>query len=380
MRLTNKQTIRTNNYKARYFSIKKDRKQGLIVTSPRIDWSSLSEEDQRIQWGHNINYLWECEKEKIFSREDILPSYYKVLELAKFSSQDISKIRSLKEYHIPFSVLSAGFLILHGSSKYKPGLVYFLETSKRLVKLGSTNKKTESKKELVSIKDSPLSLLIDEIMGLEDLMFKKKVNWPIWINNRNITKDLAQQVIKFYIPRIKEVIEIRKGTCEQLNEAYRNYNNKQKIHMLSWYTEFLENFKKIDKVIEKKQRIRKSRVKTSDRLVKKLKYTKEFLDYKSINPEKIIGSEILWCYNVKTRKLIYYQAKDGYTLSVSGASLTNWDNKKSYSKTIRKPEIQIKELLERGKKLMLGYFSSIKSVNSTVSGRINSDIILLRVT
>ena len=148
--------------------------------------------------------------------------------------------------------------------------------------------------------------------------------------------------------------------------------------MSKWYYDLITALKKVENVTV--NRVRKSRPKSPEQLIKKLNYRQDepSLKIESIHPKKIIGSNILYCYNVKTKKLIVYQSKEGYTLSVKGSTLENVDFDRSYGKTLRKPEVQLQEFLNRGKKPMLDYLNNIKSKNSPVTGRINADTVLLK--
>ena len=100
----------------------------------------------------------------------------------------------------------------------------------------------------------------------------------------------------------------------------------------------------------------------------------------SINPVDIIGAQVLWVYNTKTRKLGKYVAEDmGGALNIKGTTITGYNESKSVSKTLRKPEAQIKEFLSAGKIDLRKYLENIKATEVKLNGRINADTILLKV-
>ena len=72
--------------------------------------------------------------------------------------------------------------------------------------------------------------------------------------------------------------------------------------------------------------------------VKRLRYLKEHEGRKSFNPEKIVGAFEVFVFDVKTRKLSYFQCKTPKGLNVERLSITEYDEDKSWTITVRKPE------------------------------------------
>ena len=88
------------------FVLKKDRRLGLIVASPKIDWDNFTEEECASQWAHCKQIMWEDEKEGVISRADVEPAFYAYLVKIGYSKNDISNIKKLKSYSVPYFVLS----------------------------------------------------------------------------------------------------------------------------------------------------------------------------------------------------------------------------------------------------------------------------------
>lgn len=218
----------------------------------------------------------------------------------------------------------------------------------------------------------------------------------------------ARKIIEMYEIQYKEykdLLELRKknlkfaeideegeGDSEerQLLESYEDVSNEVIEKGIKAHDNI---FKACDYMIDMANANRKPRKKkpiSKDKLVSKLQYSKEDTKYnlKSIDPKDIITAEQLWVFNTKTRKLGIYVAsvldprglnREGTGLSVKGTSVQGFDPEKSVQKTLRKPEEQLSEFMKCGPVKSKTFFSEIKSMEITLTGRINPDTILLKV-
>lgn len=118
-----------------------------------------------------------------------------------------------------------------------------------------------------------------------------------------------------------------------------------------------------------------------EQIVSKVNYLKEdkIYGFSSIEPSKIIGVSQLWVFNVKLRKVGVYFAQDAGGLSIKGSTILNFDDKLSVAKTVRKPKETVTEILKSGKAAIKTAFGKINSKQNLLTGRINSDTILLRI-
>jgi hypothetical protein len=66
-------------------------------------------------------------------------------------------------------------------------------------------------------------------------------------------------------------------------------------------------------------------------------------------------------------------------IQVKGTTLIGWDTELSVSKSLRKPEITIPELLKVGKVAIRSFMPELKTAASAPNGRLNEQTILLRV-
>ena len=97
------------------------------------------------------------------------------------------------------------------------------------------------------------------------------------------------------------------------------------------------------------------------------------------SPFAFIGVKELWVYNTKSRKLGKYVATEFAELGVKGTSIVNYDEIKSVQKTLRKPEEQLKEFKAAGKVQLRKFLDDIKAVDIKLNGRINEEVVLLKV-
>jgi hypothetical protein len=192
----------------------------------------------------------------------------------------------------------------------------------------------------------------------------------------------ARVIKDYYSSGLVELTAVMEGTDDDLKEGYKHRSKKQINNLLVFY-------KEIDSactmIMEEAKVTRKPKAKKAvpkDKVVEKLKYLKTFEPLKlvSINPTDIIGSKELWVYNTKLRKLGKYIA-DELTgpLGVKGTSLIGFDEHKSIQKTVRKPEEKLKEFKSAGKIALRKFLEDINATDTKLNGRINEDIILLKV-
>ena len=192
----------------------------------------------------------------------------------------------------------------------------------------------------------------------------------------------ARIIRDFYARDLAELEELASGKAdEQLKEAYGHRTKKQ----IKAFIAFLKEIESACTMLMEEAKInrapRKAKVVSKDKLVAKLKYLKsnEPLKLVSINPADIIGAKELWTYNTKNRKLGKYVASDFHDLGVKGTSITGFDEVKSVQKTLRKPVDQLKEFKAAGKVQLRKFLEDINAVDTKMNGRINAEIMLLKV-
>jgi hypothetical protein len=191
----------------------------------------------------------------------------------------------------------------------------------------------------------------------------------------------ARIIKDLYKRQYDELVEAGQGKDEQLKEAY-GYLGKVNLKKITlFYSEILSACDMLtqEAKVNKKPRAKKPTDKA--KVVAKMKYLKQDdkLKLVSVSPQDIIGSQELWIFNTKTRKLGKYVAAEYQELGIKGTSLTGFDLNKSVQKTLRKPEEQLKEFKAAGKVQLRKFLDDIKAVDIKLNGRINEETILLKV-
>jgi hypothetical protein len=168
----------------------------------------------------------------------------------------------------------------------------------------------------------------------------------------------------------------------QLVEGYSHYKTADFKRIMAFLDQILNDIIQYRGVKKATKKVRAPRSVSKEKQVSKLKYAKEdkALKIVSINPADIINSQELWVYNVKTRKLGKYIADSlRGPLRVKGTSIEGYDEFKSISKTLRKPEEKLKEFAKAGKVQLRKFLEDIKATETKLNGRINTETVLLRV-
>ena len=192
----------------------------------------------------------------------------------------------------------------------------------------------------------------------------------------------ARLIKTFYERDLAELEELASGKgCEQLKEGYSHRSKKQIRNLIAFYQEIMSA---CDMLAQEAKVNRKPRAKKSvpaEKIVAKLKYKKsdEPLKLVSINPTDIIGAKELWVYNTKSRKIGRYVANEYMELGVKGTTITGYSETLSVMKTLRKPEDKLKEFKASGKVQLRKFLDEINAVDAPMNGRINEEIILLKV-
>ncbi len=181
--------------------------------------------------------------------------------------------------------------------------------------------------------------------------------------------------------RFAELATAFERTDEQLTEGYSHYKSADYKRIMAFIDQILNDIIQYRGVKKATKKIRAPKSVSKEKVVSKLKYAREdkSLRIVSINPADIVGAQELWVYNVKTRKLGRYVA-DGLQgpLNVKGTTVIGYDEAKSITKTLRKPEEKLKEFARATKVELRKFLDQIKTTETRLNGRINTDTVLLR--
>ena len=181
---------------------------------------------------------------------------------------------------------------------------------------------------------------------------------------------------------IAELTEAQAGEDPQLKEGYSHYKAADFKRHLEFLTNIVEDCDSYYKIKQVTRKARVVKAPSKEKLVAKMKFLAEdkLLKIASIRPVDIIGATELWVYNTRTRKIGRYVADEyAKTLSVKGTTIVGFEEIKSVQKTLRKPDAQIKDFMKLGKVHVKKFLDTVKTTQTLMNGRINSDTLLLKV-
>jgi cell wall-associated NlpC family hydrolase len=240
----------------------------------------------------------------------------------------------------------------------------------------------------VTIQDRLNDILKTHILHfeeLEDALIEGKTVDPKayeYLTGKNVPQGMLSRIAAVFEKHQDEMNEARAGKDEQLNEGYAHYKAADYKRFDAFYTKLIADLTSYGQVKKATKKVTVRKPPAKEKLVAKLKYLKEekTLRLVSVNPVDIVGATELWVYNVKTRKLGKYVAESmGGALTVKGTAIVGFDVSTSVQKTLRKPELQLKEFLAAGKIQLRKFIEDIKATEIKLTGRIGLDTILLKV-
>jgi len=191
----------------------------------------------------------------------------------------------------------------------------------------------------------------------------------------------ARVIRDFYANGLNELVEAATTKDEQLKEAYSHLSKVQLRKITAFYQEIVSACEMLAQEAKVNRKPKAKKAVPAEKIIAKLKYKKadEPLKLVSINPADILGAKELWTYNTKSRKLGKYLAAEFQELGVKGTTITGFNEATSVQKTLRKPADQLKEFKAAGKVVLRKFLEDINAVDTRMNGRINEDIILLKI-
>ena len=191
----------------------------------------------------------------------------------------------------------------------------------------------------------------------------------------------ARIIKDFYARNLDELTEAATTKDEQLKEAYSHLSKVQLRKITAFYQEIVSACEMLAQEAKVNRKPKARKAVPAEKIVAKLKYKKadEPLKLVSINPADVLGAKELWTYNTKSRKLGKYIAEEFQDLGIKGTTITGFNEPKSVQKTLRKPADQLKEFKAAGKVALRKFLEDINAVDTRMNGRINEDIILLKI-
>ncbi len=341
-----------------------------------------------------------------FSGKDLKPAVLKWMASVSCSKEDIDAFKKLKDSRSSPTMGAVASCLLRGMQAQRPDFNegrnsadWLRSAVAKAIADGASD--ADDDEEGAEIKPSVPQVSIQERVReaafkmtdeIEDAIesfqtdpenFNPKAFKIISVLRAKEAKAAHARIIKdFYSKNLAELEEASQPKCdEQLKEGYSHLSKKNLKDIIAFYQEIMSACEMLMQEAKVNRAPRKTKAVSKDKLVAKLKYMKTFESLKlvSINPTDIIGSKELWIYNTKTRKLGKYVAAEYHELGIKGTTLTGFDENGSVCKTIRKPEEKLKEFKAAGKVALRKFLDDINATDTKMNGRINEEIVLLKV-
>ena len=313
------------------------------------------------------NYMHDVDKAREWFFEYIKRNKTKV---------ELAAVRRLAKHSIPSTVGWIARILMNGNKL--ENMDYFETRTVELINAGLKTKEVveRSDKPTVSIQERTQSKIYQLITDCEEAIDNDPaLNIYDWLKGKEATVQAATAICDYYAKWIKDF--------ENEDEFESRTEKKVRLAMLSYWTQFVYDCERFigNKKVTKVRKPREKKTKSAVDQITKLKYQKEFPQLKivSVNPAEIVGCNQLWTYNTKYKKLSRYDATGPAGITVKGTTLIGFDVERSLTKSVRKPDVTIKQLLSAGKVALRSVMDELKTNESKPNGRINTDTVLLRV-
>lgn len=315
----------------------------------------------------------------MFEQEETRDWLFEYLKKNDYAKSDIAAIRKLPKYKVTKTACSVARILLNGNQLPEKNLTYFRNTVQSLIEAGrlikDEAKDEATEKPAISIQERTQAKINTLITECEEAIDQDpNLNIYQWLQGKEATAQAAAAIRDFYARWIDDF---------EPDEYDTRTEKKRRAEQKAFWESFVADCDRYcgNKKVAKVRKPREKKQKSAVDLVKGLKYQKEFPQLKivSVNPAEVIGCSQLWTYNTKYKKLTRYDAVGPSGIQVKGTTLIGYDVETSLTKSLRKPDITIQQLLSAGKVSLRKIMDELKTNETKPNGRINSDTVLLRV-
>ena len=247
------------------------------------------------------------------------------------------------------------------------------------------NPETTIKKKRKTVQENinnKVQLLLSEVDYAIDVWDVEPFDMYKYLSENNASAMVAKKIPEEYQDLIDEVTEARDGKSKQLKEAYSHMTKVEKGRFINWLIKIQTDSERYAENHKPKRKARKAKQFTAEERVSKLSFLDEDVENKitSIDPREIIGAEILYLFNAKTNQLAYYVAFDRAGLDVKGTTIQNFSVDNSQVKKLGARTTHFLDRVLGGGKIVLNKcMNEINSKASKVTGRVNNNMIILKV-
>ena len=248
--------------------------------------------------------------------------------------------------------------------------------------LVDTNKVVKKRKTVQEHIDAKVQSILAEVDYAIDVWDVEPFDMYKYLTSLGVSAVVAKKIPEQYQELIDEVKEARDGKSKQLKEAYSHMVKSEKNDFINFVIRIQTDSLRYAENHKPRRKARKAKQISAQDKVKNLNFLDEDTDNKiaSIEPSKIVGAEILYLFNTKTNQLSYYHAIDRGGLDVKGSTIQNFDEDKSQVKKLGAKTTHFLDRVLGGGKIVLNkIMNEINSKASSVTGRVNYNMIILKV-
>lgn len=180
----------------------------------------------------------------------------------------------------------------------------------------------------------------------------------------------------------KELTAYYSRCLEEIRQS-EDYKGRKRLFnkLVAIHEKILEDIKhqaQKTRMLKKANRAKAKTKKPAISQVKKLQYMSVHSDYNmaSVDPEKLVGAGTVYVFDTKKRFLKKFVSNSVDGIQVSGTTLKNCNGTQ---KTIRKPNEQLLGFDKLPITKAAKVYDGIRAVDKETTGRMNKDVILLRV-
>ena len=227
-----------------------------------------------------------------------------------------------------------------------------------------------------------------EIEGMYDDMIRAGARMSadfkplLVLRGMNVAPQMVGEIAQHWKSRLEELEEVIRGKDAQLVEGYGQFGRLQVKNLVKFAEQVIADCGSYVQIKKVERKPRKKKPVSAEKLTARFKYLREFAELKleSEPVTRLVNAQEAWLYETKKRKLIYVVADThAGSFTVKGSSLIGFDPTNSVQKTLRKPQEQIKALLQGGVAQHRKYFKDIKATEIKFNGRGSENLILLKI-
>jgi len=206
---------------------------------------------------------------------------------------------------------------------------------------------------------------------IDELIKDKYTKFDIKSFAKDIKSIQANKIKDFYLKQYNDTLI----NDEFTKEGY-SYMTKSEFITFQNFLKSIINTMESQSMIQKaSKKPRKKKETPLYKKVAKLNYMNASKEYNisSINPEKIVGSNIVIVFNTKTNT--FFQLVSSSEFDIKGSTLINFNEQKSFKQKVRKPKEFLSKL--QGKRSVTNAVKTLTTKPSLCTPRINKDCIII---